>query len=105
MKFTTATGLLALASIANAYPAAGIEEAFNEDPAEFTKRAEEILEAHKRQDTSSADDAAKTFEPFPIFNAKKQLIDVGPGSGHQFVAPGPNDQRGPCPGKHTEYQL
>lgn len=98
MKFTTATGLLALASISKAFPTASIEHAFNEEP-EIAKRTAEILEAHKRQDTSSADNAAKVFEPFPVFNAQKQLINVGPGSGHEFVAPGPNDQRGPCPGR------
>ena len=97
MKFTTTPALLALLSLTHAFPSAGILDAFAEDP-ELEKRTAEILEAHKRQDTSSADDAAKIFEPIPIFNAKKQLIDIGPGSGHEFVAPGANDQRGPCPG-------
>lgn len=33
-----------------------------------------------------------------IFNAEAQLVDVGPGSGHEWIAPGPEDLRGPCPG-------
>ncbi|KAH6663854.1 hypothetical protein B0J14DRAFT_630715 [Halenospora varia] len=32
------------------------------------------------------------------FNAADQFVDVKPGSAHPFVAPGPNDKRGPCPG-------
>lgn len=33
-----------------------------------------------------------------VFNPQEQFVDVRPGSAHQFVAPGPNDKRGPCPG-------
>lgn len=36
--------------------------------------------------------------PFPSFDAKAQYVDVGPGSGHEFHSPGPNDRRGQCPG-------
>lgn len=32
------------------------------------------------------------------FSATEQLVKVGPGSGHQYQDPGPNDKRGPCPG-------
>lgn len=32
------------------------------------------------------------------FSASEQLVNVGPGSGHQYQDPGPNDKRGPCPG-------
>jgi hypothetical protein len=32
------------------------------------------------------------------FNAADQFVDVRPGTTHQFIAPGPNDKRGPCPG-------
>lgn len=34
----------------------------------------------------------------PTFNATAQFVNVGPGSGHEFHPPGPNDLRGPCPG-------
>jgi len=38
--------------------------------------------------------------PFPSlqFSAADQFVDVRPGTTHQFIAPGPNDKRGPCPG-------
>jgi hypothetical protein len=32
------------------------------------------------------------------FSAADQFVDVRPGTTHQFIAPGPNDKRGPCPG-------
>ncbi|KAJ4299471.1 hypothetical protein N0V90_004716 [Kalmusia sp. IMI 367209] len=32
------------------------------------------------------------------FSATEQLVNVGPGSGHQYQDPGSNDKRGPCPG-------
>lgn len=32
------------------------------------------------------------------FNAADQFVDVRPGTAHQFIAPGPTDERGPCPG-------
>lgn len=103
MKLISAAGLLALARVSYAFPTADIAEAMEASP-EMMKRAEEILEKHKRQDTSSADDAAKIFEPVPIWNANQE-IKVGSGSGHQWVAPGPNDQRGPCPGMKDEGKL
>lgn len=36
--------------------------------------------------------------PSLTFNAADQFVDVRPGTTHQFIAPGPNDKRGPCPG-------
>jgi hypothetical protein len=33
-----------------------------------------------------------------VFDSTEQFVDVRPGSAHQYVAPGPNDKRGPCPG-------
>ncbi|KAH7399990.1 hypothetical protein BKA64DRAFT_670896 [Cadophora sp. MPI-SDFR-AT-0126] len=36
--------------------------------------------------------------PCTTFNAADQFVDVRPGTPHQFVPPGPNDKRGPCPG-------
>lgn len=36
--------------------------------------------------------------PSLSFNAADQFVDVRPGTIHQFIAPGPNDERGPCPG-------
>lgn len=36
--------------------------------------------------------------PCTTFNAADQFVDVRPGTLHQFVAPGPSDKRGPCPG-------
>ncbi|CZS99271.1 related to oxidase [Rhynchosporium agropyri] len=36
--------------------------------------------------------------PCTTFNAADQLVDVRPGTLHQFVAPRSSDKRGPCPG-------
>ncbi|KXT14790.1 hypothetical protein AC579_9670 [Pseudocercospora musae] len=33
-----------------------------------------------------------------VFDAEDQLVNVQPGSGHEWQAPGPNDLRGQCPG-------
>ncbi|TVY13783.1 Aromatic peroxygenase [Lachnellula arida] len=32
------------------------------------------------------------------FDPVDQFVNVQPGTNHQFIAPGPNDERGPCPG-------
>lgn len=93
MKTSSVFALLGLAQLSTAFPAAAFE-GVEADPELQAKVAEMLA---KRQG-SGANDAAAIFEPVPIYNGKAQFIDVGPGSGHQFVAPGPNDQRGPCPG-------
>jgi hypothetical protein len=83
--------------LANAWPTA-ILDAAGHDPA-LLKQAEEAVGLLKeRQATGNASAATAVFEPVPIFNAKAQYIDVTAGSGHEYVAPGPNDLRGPCPG-------
>jgi hypothetical protein len=97
--------LVALAPLANAFPAA-ILEAAAADPA-ILARATEIAEQLKGRQ-AGADAASALFEPVPIFNEKAQFINVTKGSGHEYVAPGPNDLRGPCPGlnafaNHSEY--
>ncbi|USW58199.1 Putative chloroperoxidase [Septoria linicola] len=89
MKYNAA---LLLAPLAAAFPA-GILEQVAQDPV-LAARSAEILN-EKRQ--LAADSATKVFEAVPNFN-EDQLIDVGPGSGHEYKAPGPNDLRGPCPG-------
>ena len=90
---TTAVGLLAvLTGRVSAFPGA-ILEAVKNDP-ELQARANEILEARQ----SGADAATKVFEPVPIFNKAAQYVDVSKGSGNEWVKPGPNDLRGPCPG-------
>jgi hypothetical protein len=97
MKLLSATGLLALASMSYAFPAE-MWKKIEESP-ELARRAAEIsskLEA--RRDLSSADDAAKVFEPVPMFDAAAQYIDVTDGGPNPWVAPGPTDLRGPCPG-------
>lgn len=81
--------LSVLAPLAAAFPA-GMLEQVRSDP-ELAARAEDIL---KRQ--AGADAATALFEPVPTFNASAQLIDVT--GKYKWVAPGPNDLRGPCPG-------
>lgn len=36
--------------------------------------------------------------PSLSFDAADQYVNVKPGTTNQFIAPGPNDKRGPCPG-------
>lgn len=89
------TLLLCCTPLASAFPTA-ILEAAAYDPA-ILKRAEKIAKLlEKRQ--AGADAATAVFEPVDIFNPETQYINVTKGSGHEYVPPGPNDLRGPCPG-------
>jgi hypothetical protein len=89
MTFSTTKVLLGLlATTASAFPSALLEEAMKSP--EMAARAAEIA--------STRDPTSDLFEPVPVFNAAAQYVDVGPGSGHEWQAPGPNDLRGPCPG-------
>lgn len=89
-------GLLAtLVASATAFPSQLMEEAARNP--ETVKRAMEILSV-RGASPSSADAATAIFEPTPIFDAKTQFVDVGPGSGHEWKAPTSSDIRGPCPG-------
>lgn len=105
MKFTSQLVLAGLAPFAHAFPAM-MYEAAAADPA-IEARAKELahmLEARQ----AGAGAATALFEPTNTFNAAKQLIDVGPGSGHEYVPPGSGDLRGPCPGlnafaNHSKY--
>lgn len=95
MKFTSYAFAGALAPLVSAFPAAMMDAVLN-DP-EFVKRASEITRLiESRQAGAGA--ATPLFEPFPTFDSKAQYIDVSPGSGHEWEAPGPGDLRGPCPG-------
>ncbi|KAF2133984.1 Cloroperoxidase [Dothidotthia symphoricarpi CBS 119687] len=96
MKFTSFQLLAAtLAPLTNAFPAAMFEAAAA-DPA-VQARAEEMAKLlAKRQAGAGA--ATAIFEPVPIFNASAQKINVGPGSGNEYMAPSSSDLRGPCPG-------
>lgn len=76
-----------------AFPAALMQK-FQDDPA-MMARAHNLM-AGKRQ--AGADSATAVFETVPTFDAELQYIDVGPDSGHEWQAPGPNDLRGVCPG-------
>lgn len=96
-----------LAPLASAFPAAMLEAA-SADPA-ILKRAEQIAKMLEKKQ-AGADAATALFEPVPIFDAKAQFINVTEGSGHEYVAPGPNDLRGPCPGlnafaNHSEHYI
>lgn len=88
--------------LATAFPSSILSQAAAQDPT-FAARAAEILRSSntlnsQRRQIVTADGATKIFEPVGIFNAEAQLVDVGPGSGHEWIAPGPEDLRGPCPG-------
>lgn len=87
--------LVCFAPFVSALPSAKLEAAAH-DPS-ILKRAAEISKLlEKRQ--AGADGATGIFEPVNTFNAQAQYINVTKGSGHEYVAPGPNDLRGPCPG-------
>lgn len=85
----------ALARYVSAFPAAMMAAA-NQDPKIMARTKEITAMIEARQAGAGA--ASKIFEPVPIFNAKAQYVDVGPGSGHEFVPPSGDDLRGPCPG-------
>jgi hypothetical protein len=96
-----------LVPLANAFPAAMLQAAAS-DPS-ILARAEEISRSVAGRQ-AGAGAATLLFEPVPTFNAQKQFINVTKGSGHEYVAPGPNDLRGPCPGlnafaNHSEFNL
>ncbi|CAK4030900.1 Aromatic peroxygenase [Lecanosticta acicola] len=94
MKFTLSAALSgALVPLAAAFPFKLVEKMQN-DP-ELQARSLDILN-EKRQ--PGADAATGLFEAVPTFDAAKQYIDIGRGSGHEWQAPGPHDLRGPCPG-------
>ncbi|KAK4496679.1 hypothetical protein PRZ48_012661 [Zasmidium cellare] len=97
MKFSTASALLgALAPMASAFPLE-LMQRFQNDP-ELQDRAATIMAEKNAKRQQGADQATAIFEAIPTFDAEKQLIDVGPDSGHEWQAPGPNDLRGVCPG-------
>jgi hypothetical protein len=108
MHFSTFELLLAtLVPLTSAFPAAILEAAAG-DPS-ILARAEELSRSLAGRQ-AGAGAATLLFEPVPIFNADKQYINVTKGSGHEYVPPGPNDLRGPCPGlnafaNHSEYGL
>lgn len=95
--------LLSAPQLATAFPSSILSQAASQDPS-FAARAAEILRSsssntfNPKRQILTADGATKIFEPVGIFNAEAQLVDVGPGSGHEWIAPGPEDLRGPCPG-------
>ncbi|EME46746.1 hypothetical protein DOTSEDRAFT_169550 [Dothistroma septosporum NZE10] len=93
MKLPTSSAFLGALPLAAAFPFQLMEK-FQNDP-EMQARASNLM-LGKRQ--AGADAATGLFEAIPTFDAQKQLIDVGPGSDHEWQAPGPNDLRGVCPG-------
>ena len=98
--------LASLVPFINAFPAAVLDAA-TRDPMLLTHPEKISKPLAGRQ--AGADAATTLFEPVPIFNAEKQYINVTKGSGHEYVAPGPNDLRGPCPGlnafaNHSRFQ-
>lgn len=105
MKFTSQLLVAGLAPFAHAFPAMMYEAAAADPTIEArAKELAKMLEARQ----AGADAATALFEPVNTFNAQTQLIDVGPGSGHEYVPPGSSDLRGPCPGlnafaNHSRY--
>ncbi|KAF2448414.1 Cloroperoxidase [Karstenula rhodostoma CBS 690.94] len=93
--YTLPSLLICFAPLASAFPTA-ILKAAARDPT-ILKRAAEIAKLLEKRQTG-ADAATKIFEPVNTFNAQAQYINVTNGSGHEYVAPGPDDLRGPCPG-------
>ena len=97
MAFSKTQVLLGLlATTVSAFPTAMLEKAMKSP--EMAARAAQIASTRDMKRQVTADPASALFEPIPIFSAAAQYVDVGPGSGHEWQAPGPNDLRGPCPG-------
>lgn len=95
MHFSSTSVFLAVAPFANAFPAAMLAATAN-DPALQARAAE--IEKMLSQRQAGAGAATAIFEPINTFNAQRQYVNVSKGSGHEYVPPGPNDLRGPCPG-------
>jgi hypothetical protein len=94
MKFVPSSLILgALVPAITAFPLELLEK-FHNGP-QMVARASALM-ASKRQ--AGAASAQAVFETIPTFDAQKQFIDISPGSGHEWQAPGPDDLRGPCPG-------
>jgi hypothetical protein len=53
---------------------------------------------HERQISDEKTESNDGPLPCGMFDPKKQFVDVRPGSGHEYRAPGKDDKRGPCPG-------
>jgi len=95
MHFSSTKFILAIVPIAaNAFPAAMLAKTAG-DPA-LQARAAEIEKMFGRR-LAGAGASTPLFEPINTFS-ERQLVNVSKGSGHEYVAPGPNDLRGPCPG-------
>ncbi|KAK4496985.1 hypothetical protein PRZ48_011434 [Zasmidium cellare] len=97
MKFSSRviSASAAVLPLANAFPAKLYDSIAN-DP-QIAARTIALAKTLQGRQTG-ADAATALFEPVPQFNAAEQYIDVSEGSGHEYVAPGPDDLRGPCPG-------
>jgi hypothetical protein len=85
-----------LASSVAAWPAA-VMDAVMKSP-ELTERMDAALSNLDKRAYPKADGATAVFEPKPVFNAKQQYVDVTDDGPNPWVAPGPTDLRGPCPG-------
>jgi Peroxidase, family 2 len=57
-----------------------------------------MADMHKRQLPTSENEGNSGPINSVVFNAQDQFVDVRPGTANRFIAPGPNDKRGPCPG-------
>lgn len=98
MKFTSTSAFAFVRALplAAAFPAHMLSAIKNSPNVEIERRAADVMALAQRQ--AGADAATALFEAIPTFDAAGQFINVGPGSGHEWQPPGPNDLRGPCPG-------
>ncbi|KAK0102342.1 hypothetical protein ONS95_005965 [Cadophora gregata] len=92
MRYTLSTFLMAL-SLAAAWPA--VMEAVNSE--NLQKRQGSIPVVPPPKFTTDRDNCG-SHGKCTVFNAQDQLVNVAPGSGHEWQAPGTNDKRGQCPG-------
>lgn len=90
-------GITSTIPLISAFPTRILDQLQQQDPQLLAARTKEFLA--KRQ--AGADSATAVFEAVPVFDAESQFVDVGPGSGHEWQAPGPNDLRGECPGLYV----
>jgi len=95
MVKTQAITLLAAASSVAAYPRlTEMDTALRERLSTLQKRA---VEPPYRAPNFVIDRPNTGLPPLG-FNAEDQYVDVTDGGPHPFVAPGPGDKRGQCPG-------
>ncbi|KAH6712757.1 Chloroperoxidase [Leptodontidium sp. MPI-SDFR-AT-0119] len=96
MRKTLQTLVLAL-PLVTAWPAV-MEAVQNGENLEASQKRQAVFPNVPPPKFTTGRDNCGSYGKCTVFNAQDQFVDVRPGSGHEFQAPGANDKRGQCPG-------